>query len=169
MLKRTNTDNINLDWNTTRHTSSKTCEVCGWGTTMLLAPKREASSVWPGVWRSKWLSVCVSPSTPSHSYHLHPLSEVRQTFRAAKMSGFTETKLTSSVMEQFKCMQMRMSQNQFVLSIFPYQWQRIICNVPAGSITFNSLWQQGLLKILSTRWQTNLRVQSDSKASSISL
>lgn len=31
------------------------------------------------------------------------LSEVRQTFRAAEMSGFTETKLTSNVMEQFKC------------------------------------------------------------------
>lgn len=69
MFKRTNTDNINLGWNTTRHTGSKTYEVCGWGATMLLEPKREASSVWPGVWRSKWLSVCVSPSTPSHSYH----------------------------------------------------------------------------------------------------
>lgn len=31
------------------------------------------------------------------------LSEVRRTFRAAQMSGFTEARLTSSVMEQFEC------------------------------------------------------------------
>jgi len=49
------------------------------------------------------------------------LSEVRQTFRGAEMSGFTEAKLTSSVMEQFECVYMRMSQKQIVLYIFPYQ------------------------------------------------
>jgi len=49
------------------------------------------------------------------------LSEVRQTFRGAEMSGFTEAKLTSSVMEQFECVYMRMTQKQIVLYIFPYQ------------------------------------------------
>lgn len=41
-------------------------------------------------------SLTLLTTPPAHS-------EVRQTFRAAKMSGFTETKLTSSVMELFEC------------------------------------------------------------------